>query len=138
MITKTRQKTAEMVLAELEVAYAKNQQDLDILEINKESLKNAILSQMEILFPADESAKWVNPDTGGTLTRIFANRFKFDIQKFIAILPAKVLAKVTKPVVDSKFYVAAMESGIVDNDRMTAIGAVEQIRDIRLKHEGGK
>lgn len=138
MITKARQKTAEMVLAELEVAYAKTQQDIDVLELNKEFLKNAILSQMETLFPVNESAKWINPDTGGTLTRIFANRFKFDLAKFVAILPSKILAKVTKSVIDSKAYIAAMETGLVDHDRLTATGAVEQIRDIRLKHEGGK
>lgn len=141
MITTTRQETlqkAEKILVELESAYDKLQKDKDMVESNLEIVKSAILDQMEILFPADGSAKWINPNTGGTLTRIYANRFKFDIQKFLAILPAKVLGKVTKPTVDSKAYIAAMETGLVDHNRLTAIGAVEQIRDIRLKHEGGK
>ena len=138
----TRQKNlqkqmAEEALTRLEVAYAKNQQGLDVLELNKGFLKKQILDQMGIVFPEPESAKWTNPETGGVLTRVLANRFKFDVAKFIAILPAKILAKVTKPVVDSRAYIAAVETGLIDNDRMVATGAVESIQDIRLCHEGG-
>jgi hypothetical protein len=133
-----RKQVAEKELAYLEVAYAKVQQDLDVMEMNKDFMKAQILTNMAILFPGEESAKWTNEETGGTLTRVFATRFKFNVAKFIAILPAKILDKVTKPMVDSKMYVAAIETGLIDNEMMTMTGATEQIQDIRLRHEGGK
>lgn len=142
MINATRQKetlrTAEGVLTELETAYASVQADLDALTANKEIIKSAILDQMAILFPENESAKWTSPRSGGTLTRVYANRFKFDVAKFAALLPAKILAKVTRPVVDSKAYIVAVETGLVDDIRLSSVGAVESVRDTRLIHEGGK
>ena len=129
---------ANKELAKLEPGYAKIEREIGTLEIKRSLLKKQILANMAIIYPADESAKWVNPVSGGTLTRVPANRFKFNIQKFIALLPVKVLDKVTKKVVDARAYIAAVETGLVDNDKMVATGAVEQIRDVRLCHDGGK
>jgi hypothetical protein len=129
---------ANRELGKLEPGYAKIEREINILEIKRSLMKKQILTNLAIIYPENESAKWVNPVTGGSLTRIPANRFKFDIQKFIALLPVKILDKVTKKVVDSRAYIAAIETGLVDNDKMVATGAVEQIRDIRLCHDGGK
>ena len=129
---------AQTELAKLEEQFGKNKQAQELLELEQDYLKKQILGQMGILFPEQDSAKWVNPETGGQFTRILANRTKFDIGKFMVALPAKLLDKVTKRAVDGKAYEAAVGMGLIDNAKMIATGAVEVVPEIRLRYDGGK
>lgn len=142
MIDMKRQAIAETLaqaeLAKLEAQFGKNKQAQELLELEQDYLKKGILNQMGILFPEQDSAKWVNPETGGQFTRILANRTKFDIGKFMVALPAKLLDKVTKRAVDGKAYEAAVGMGLIDNAKMIATGAVEIVPEIRLRYDGGK
>jgi hypothetical protein len=125
--------TANTELVALEKQWKAVCDQLTVLAGIKDSLRTAILSKLGVVFGEDGSVTWTSPETGGELTRIFAERLKVDDVALRSTIGASILPNVTKSVFDTEKLGEALKTGLLT----LPLSGLTVVPEFRLQHKGG-